>query len=182
MILYIMKKIILFSLVFTCRYANAQTANDVTEAQPYIEDGLEMGYNIVNSSTKETNSTDYSRYEVSFYVTNKSGAAKFILYSLSFLGSDDETSMKQVAKFDCVNATGARLTSKGAMIELKPFYVTAKQTKTNCDGKTVTEKNKVQIGYFIAAGATLHEKVILLVPLNEQPQIKVRLLQQFTIL
>lgn len=174
------KQLLTFLLLVTA-HVHAQQSADVTEENPYEENGLKLGFNILNESIKEVGDKgNFSRYEISFYVTNASGAAKLILFSPGISKTDDDYGMQQVAHFDCLNATGARLTSKGAAVNAKALYVTAKEERKNCDGKYVTEKNKVQIGYYIGAGQTISIKEIIIVPLNEKPKIKARILAQFS--
>jgi hypothetical protein len=176
-----MHKYLLTVLLLFALHTNAQQSKDVSEDSSYEAGGLKFGYNILNESVKEVGDKgNFSRYEISFYVTNTGGTAKLILFSAGTFKSDDDYNMQQVAHFDCLNATGARLTSKSATINAKALYVTAREERKNCDGKYVTERNKVQIGYYIGAGQTALSKEIIIVPLNEKPKIKVRVLANFS--
>lgn len=179
-----MKKVSFFlTFIFSVFVTYSQSMYDVTENEPFVKDDVEMGYNILNSSTKEVRKKgDQSRYEVSFYITNKSKHPKVVLYSQTGISSEDNNDdvLKKVVRFDCLNATGARLTSKNCTLNLRPFSVIGKESRTDCNGKYVTEKKSIQIGFYIGAGETISNKVILIVPLNEQLNVKVAPLQNFT--
>src|SRR5215212_7182222 len=106
-------KMRLFFVLFvavTLINAKGQQSKTITEDTPLVTDGMEYGYSIKNVSTREVSKQDFRRYEVTLYATNKSECSRVVLFgqSLALL----ESEMQVLAKFDCVNATGARLTSK----------------------------------------------------------------------
>jgi hypothetical protein len=175
-----MKKLLLIIFVAASSFAKAQQSKSITEDAPLVEDGIEYGYSIKNASTKEVSKKDFSRYQVTLYATNKSECSRVILFSQSL--SDPLTDIKTVAKFDCVNATGARLTSKTGEVNAKPMFVTARVNTKDDKGKDVTENQKVQIGYYIGAGQTIENDVIFIVPLNEKPDVKVRIVNKVSVL
>jgi hypothetical protein len=145
----------------------AQQAFQVTDQQPGMVNGLQMGYNIKSQETKTVGDKgDFSRYSVQFYVTNTTSEAKIMLFKNSYNSSD------QLVQFNCLNATGARLTSKGATISAPACNITALVDDRDGSGKTVKNKRFVQIGYWIQAGQTLTANVILIVPLNEMPNVQ----------
>jgi hypothetical protein len=90
--------------------------------------------------------------------------------------------MNVLAKYDCINATGARLTSKTGSVTAKPMYVTARVNTKDAAGKSVVENQKVQIGYYLGVGETVSDNVIFIVPLNEKPDVRVRLINRATVL
>lgn len=144
----------------------------ITEETPFLADGIEYGYSIRNAGSKEVSNKDFSRYEVTLYATNKGECSRIIFFgqSLNLFESDN----RALAKFDCVNATGARLTTKTGELNAKPMFVTARVNTRDEKGKATTENQKVQVGYYIGAGETVEENVIFIVPLNSKPDIKVR--------
>ncbi|TDH25219.1 ABC transporter permease [Segetibacter sp. 3557_3] len=161
-------------------FSFAQSANTVAEDKPFVTEGVEYGYSIRNVSTREVSNKDFSRYEVSLYATNKSECSRIILFSQS-LGRD-EGDMNKLVQFDCLNATGARLTSKTGSVTAKPMYVTARVSTRDNAGKNITESQKVQIGYYLGVGETVTENVIFIVPLNEKPDLRVRIVNRATTL
>ncbi|MDB5190960.1 MAG: transporter permease [Segetibacter sp.] len=169
------KYLLLLLLVAGCTFAQAQQANIVTEEKPVEIDGIEYGFSVKNLSTKDVGKQDFSRYQVSLFVTNKNQCSRVILFGQSLAQSDAE--MKVLAKFDCINATGARLTSKSGQVEAKPMYVSARVPVT-VGGKTGFENQKVQVGFYVGAGETVTNDVIFLVPLNHKPELRVRILNK----
>lgn len=175
-----MRKLLLIILIATSSFARGQQSKAITEETPVVSDGIEYGYSIKNISTKEVNNKDYSRYEVTLYATNKSGCSRVALLdqNLSSLFTD----ISVLAKFDCINATGARLTSKSGDVSAKPMYVTARVSTRDDKGKSTTENQKVHIGYYLGAGETTEQNVIFIVPLNTKPEIKLRVVSKTSVL
>lgn len=175
-----MKKLLLIILIAVSLYAKGQQSTAITEEAPLVLDGIEYGYSIKNVSTKEVSNKEFSRYEVSLYATNKSECSRVILFgqSLSELFSDS----KALAKFDCINATGARLTAKSGEVNAKPMYVTARVSVKDDKGKSTMENQKVQIGYYLGVGESVENNVIFIVPLNTKPDIKVRVINKASVL
>lgn len=167
-----MKKILFLLMIVSSSLVKAQQSKPITEESPLVADGIEYGYFIRNAAVKEVGNKDFSRYEVTFYATNKSECSRIILYDQVI--SLFESNMKILAKFDCLNATGARLTSKSAEVCAKPAFVNARVNTRDDKGKSITETQKVQIGYSISIGETVEQNVILIVPLNSKPDVRVR--------
>ncbi|MFI5133642.1 MAG: RICIN domain-containing protein [Chitinophagales bacterium] len=154
--------------------AVAQQSYPVTESMPQTVEGLTAGYNISNEKEKEVgNKGDFSRYSINFYVTNSSNEAKIILNKQGFnlLGSDVSSGLVQ---FKCVNATGARLTSKELNLQAKPCTLQVLVDDKDCStGKITQSKRPAQIGYWIRPGETIAGNTIVIVPLNEKPDVTV---------
>ena len=168
-----MKKIMILLLIAVSTGAAAQQSKPVTEEAPFAADGIEYGYSIRNAGTREVKDKDFSRYEVTLYATNKSQCSRIVLYGQSM--GLFESDMKILAKFDCINATGAKLTSKSGEVCAKPMYVNARVNTRDEKGKSITENQKVQVGYYIGVGETVEQSVIFIVPLNSKPDVKVRI-------
>lgn len=175
-----MKKLFLLFMMAGSTALYAQPATAVTEEKPYVSDGIEYGYSVKNVSKRDVGGKDFNRYEVSLYATNKSECSRIILFNQS-LGRD-ESEMNKLARYDCINATGARLTAKSGTTTAKPMYVTARVSTRDAAGKSVMENQKVQVGYYLGAGETVSDNVIFIVPLNEKPEVKVRILNRASVL
>src|SRR5947199_4682471 len=96
------------------------------------------------------------RYEVSLYVTNRSGSIKLFPFSMTPAGSEDEI---PVAEFSCKNASGKRLTSKSGKVNAKPWF-----TQVKVPDETQKDKFKfinAQVGYAIRNGQTVTTKIIV---------------------
>jgi len=173
------KYLLLAFCMFISTASFAQETFTVTDTEPVTAGSLKFGYNITNETQKEVgNKGDFSRFSVQFYVTNTSSEAKILLYRTGFnlFGSDVSPTLVQ---FNCLNATGARLTSKEALLQAKPCNVMASVEDKDCSSnKTKQNKRLAQIGYWIKAGETISAKAIMIVPLNEKPNMRATLFSQ----
>jgi hypothetical protein len=151
----------------------AQASYDVSPGQPAVLNGIEYGFEILNERTKEVKNEDYNRFEIGIYVTNKSGCTKLIFPRQTLFGSSSNPNL--LANFDCLNATGKRLTSKSGSLSAKSFTVPYRQTVKAADGKDVTTTTNVQAGYILRNGESVSDRLIVIVPAGEQPRMKVRI-------
>src|SRR6185369_13652820 len=71
-----------------------------------------------------------------------------------------------------LNATGARLTVKEATLQAHPCIMDAIVEDKDCTtGKVVQNKRPVNIGYWIRPGETIAGNSIVIVPLNQKPDM-----------
>lgn len=166
----------LFMLALGLWFSNqtfAQQTLDLPENKPQDFEGLEIGYNITNEQSKD----DYSRYEVTVYITNRTGCNKFYLKDERFTNvfSSSYTEPGVIAVFDCLNATGRRLTSKSSTVKAKPFYINASVPETK-DGKTTNRDMRVQGGFALRNSDSVMSNFIVILPLNERPKFKCRVI------
>lgn len=160
-------------LALSLNQAVAQASYEIGPGQPAVLNGIEYGVEILNERTKEVKSEEYNRLEIGIYVTNKSGCTKLIFPRQTLFGSG--TNPDLLANFDCLNATGKRMTSKGGSLSARPFTVPYRQTVKGTDGKDVITTTNVQAGYMLRNGESVSNKLIVIVPAGEQPRLKVRI-------
>ncbi len=161
-----MKKVLISLLFLSASFAKAQNVVELTEDKPSANNGIEYTYTIRNERTEDT----YSRYEVSVMAQNKSGCMLIYFKKAGDeLNSIFEGDPSAIARFECMNATGKRLTSKGANVKAKPFKVPYIQ-----NGTTI----QVEGGFLLKNGSTVSTDLIVIVPKGERPKFKVRT-QQF---
>lgn len=139
--------------------------NNLEENRPVVLNGFEYGYIIRNEQVKTTKNDEYARFELSFYLTNKSGCTKLYADRAGFL-SDENPNL--LATFNCSNANGKRLTSKSGMVRARDFFVNA---KVNIAGKESLQS--VKAGFIFRNGETLKSNIIVLLPAGERPQITI---------
>ena len=169
-----MRSYILLLLVgiFFTGSLSAQQRFTVTDRSPAIVDGLEMGYTVKSKEEKTVGDKgNFSRYALRFYITNTTQQEKIILYKqgLNVLGNVSD----ELVQFNCLNATGARLTTKSAILNATACNVLAQVDETDCNTKkTIKSKRFVQIGYSIKAGQTISTDGVVIVPLNEPPNVQ----------
>ncbi|MBC8155514.1 MAG: ABC transporter permease [Bacteroidetes bacterium] len=154
----------------------AQTAYDISENQPAVFNGIEYGFSVRNESKKDVGGKAFNRYEVTVFATNKSSCTKLFFPKQTIFGQQNNDLL---AQFDCLNATGARLTAKNGSVRAKPFFVPYTTSAKTADNKTVTNTVQVQAGYWLRNGETVASDLILIVPDGEAPRLKVRV-QEFT--
>jgi hypothetical protein len=159
-------------IVFT---ASSQQIVNVEENIPYSYNGLEYGFYITNESSKEVKGEDYYRYELNLYVTNKSSCLKLIPFKpMGISNTSGSNNEILLAEFNCINATGKRLTAKKGSVSAKPWY-----NSVRVPDETVKEKYRIvnaQIGYAIGNGQTLANRIIVIVPKVERPKINCRII------
>jgi hypothetical protein len=156
--------------------ATAQQVVTLDEGAPYSYNGLEYGFYITNESKKEVKGEDYERYEVNLYVSNKSGCIRIIPFKGSWAGSGGSSNSDdvQIAEFNCINATGKKLTAKKGAVQAKPWY-----TNVRVPDETSKEKYKsinAQVGYAIRNGQTFTNRIIVIVPKGERPKMNCRII------
>ncbi|RYF98595.1 MAG: ABC transporter permease [Chitinophagaceae bacterium] len=159
---------ILFSL--SLFLSKAQSAIDVEEGKAVTNNGIEYSYAITNERTEDT----YSRYEVTIKAQNKSGCQLIYLKNDNIANIfDNDPSV--IARFECLNATGKRLTSKGANLKARPFTVPYMQPEKGADGKTTYKAVRVQGGFLLKNGSSVSNDLIVIVPKGEKPRFKINI-------
>jgi hypothetical protein len=152
----------LFALLLGAIFTGQAQVTDLEENKVVSENGFEFSYSIKNERTEET----YSRYEITAMVTNKTGCTKmYIKKESDFNLTAFDTDPSSLAKFECTNATGKRLTSKSSMVKAKSFSaaVTVNGTRTTAD-----------IGYMMKNNQRATSDFIVIVPKGERPKFQVR--------
>lgn len=141
---------------------------DLEEKKPVSSNGIEYGYLIKNEQLKAVKDEEFSRYELTLYITNKSGCTKLYADRESMFGDSPNT----LVNFECNNATGKRLTAKGGKVVAKIFYVPVKSTAKDSDGKTYTKTTSTKAGYIFRNSETIQDKIIVIVPKGEKPVMR----------
>jgi hypothetical protein len=168
-----MKKLIFLLLMTPIAIcSHAQQVIDLEEKQGYENNGLEYGYYITNESSKEVKGEDFDRYEISLYVTNKSGCLKLIPFTNTAgnKGSDEVV----IGEYSCKNATGKRLTAKGGKVNARPLYTQVKEPDPAQPNKT--RYVNAQVGYAIKNGQTFTTRIIVIVPKGQRPKMTCRII------
>jgi hypothetical protein len=150
----------------------AQQTYPVTDTLPLLINGLNIGYHIKSTEVKAVKDKgNFSRYAIRFYVTNTANTAIIIPYREGWNQPGNEFDL--LAKFDILNATGARFTSKTALIHAMPYKTfTLADEKDPHSNKIIQVKRSVQVGYFIQAGQSIFVDEIVITPLNQLPNVQ----------
>ena len=167
-----MKKSLSILLILSIHFfSRGQQVVDLEEKQPTESNGLEYGYYITNESSKEVKGEDFDRYEISLYVTNKSGCIKLIPFTSNSSNSQEDI---YLAEFNCKNATGKRLTAKSGKIKALPWY-----NQVKVPDQVQASKFKYvngQVGFAVKNGQTMTTRIIVIVPKGERPKISCRII------
>lgn len=160
--------IILYSPLF------GQQAYDVEPGKPAQLNGIDYGFEIRNERHIDISGESFMRYELTIYATNKSSCTKIMFPKQALLGQDDQN---ELANFDCLNATGKRLTSKNGKVMARPFVVPYRQRVKTAEGKEVVTTTNIQAGHMLRTGETVNNSFIVIVPNGEKPLMKVRIIE-----
>lgn len=161
------------AILFLITSAASQQVVNLDENTPYSYNGLDYGYYISNESSKEVKGEDYFRFEVNLFITNKSGCLKLIPFKTGLTtntsGGED---VVMLAEFNCINATGKRLTAKKGSVGAKPWYSSVRVSDDSAKDKF--KMINAQIGYAVRNGQTIANRIIVIVPKDERPKINCR--------
>jgi hypothetical protein len=167
-------KLLLINLL-TLPFCFSQNSYDVEEGKPFVMNGIEYGYEIRNESKKGIKKEEYNKFEVRAFVTNKSGCTKIMFPRQTLLlGLDYQDVM---AEFDCINATGKRLTSKSAKVKAREFTAPYSYTTRDANGKDFKNNVYVKVGNMLKNGETIYNNFTVILQDGERPNIRVRIIE-----
>ena len=169
--------ILLIFCIFSFQFCFSQASYTIEEGKPYVLNGIEYGYEIRNERKKELKKEEFARYEITAFVTNRSGCTKLMFPRQTLLlGLDYQDVM---AEFDCLNATGKRLTSKSAKVKAREFTAPYTYTTKGTDGKDFKHNVTVKVGNMLRNGETVTNNFVVILPEGERPNMKVRIVENF---
>lgn len=132
--------------------------------------GLAVTFNILNKEAITVGGKSFDRYKVSATLVNKSGRN----YNIRLSNAPQITSNIKVAELDCINATGAKLTSKKIELKLKPQNVNVTYWAYTKDGKYQSFIIPIVAGYYLDENDSISDNAIFIVPSGETPEVNVR--------
>ncbi len=163
----------LFSFLLITQFLKAQSSYNLEEGKPFVLNGLEYGYEIRNERKKGIKKEEFDRFEINAFVINKSGCIKLMFPKQKLLGLDY---LDVMAEFDCINATGKRLTSKSAKVKAREFNTPYTYTTKGADGKDFRNNVTVRVGNMLKNGETIYNNFTVILPEGERPNMKVRII------
>lgn len=165
-----MKKLIpLYTLLIISLFSTLK-AQKITDGSTVDLNGLAVTFNILNKESVTVGGKNYDRYKVSATLVNNSGKG----YNLRLGSAPQVISNIEIAELDCVNATGAKLTSKKMVLKLKPQNVNVTYWAYSKDGKYQSFVIPIVAGYFLDAADSVNDTAIFIVPTGETPNVNVR--------
>lgn len=145
----------------------------ITDGATVDVGGLAVTFNILNKESVNAGGKTYDRYKVSASMTNNSGK------SINMRLSNAPQIVTNIAliELNCINATGAKLTSKKIDLKPKPHNLNVTYWAYTKDGKYQSSVIPIVAGYYLDAGDTVNDTAIFIVPQGEAPDVSVRKLQ-----
>jgi hypothetical protein len=170
-----MKPLPLILLLLARLHAGAQPAQTqffpITDSAPALINGLQAGYIITGESEKEVGKKgNFSRYKLKFYITNTTNQPIMLTWGAP---AQNPNQGPQIVRFTCLNATGARLTSKECTLSASPYNTEVWEDGKDAHGNAIRIRRVVNHGFGIGPGQTIAttNNIIMIVPLDQRPEI-----------
>lgn len=169
-----MKNSILFLFVLTfLSFGNFAKAQKISDGETTDINGMKVSFNITNKESVQVGGKTFDRYKVSASVKNTSDKS----YNIRLTSYPQIVMETGIVELDCVNATGAKLTSKKIQLKMKTQMINVSYTAYDKSGKMVTNVLPVIGSYYFDAGNTINDNAIFIVPQGEKPEVSVRSLR-----
>lgn len=169
-----MKNLALFiSFTTTILWCSSLHAQKISDGQTLEVNGMDVTFSILNKESVESGGKQYDRYKVSASVKNKSDKA----YNIRLSSFPQIVSNIGLVELDCINATGARLTSKKIELKMKAQMLNVTYSAYDKSGKFITSTIPVTGSYYFDPGDTINDNAIFIVPQGEKPDVTVRSLR-----
>eukprot|EP01012_Entosiphon_sulcatum_P057141 TRINITY_DN80875_c0_g1_i1.p1 TRINITY_DN80875_c0_g1~~TRINITY_DN80875_c0_g1_i1.p1 ORF type:complete len:174 (-),score=19.19 TRINITY_DN80875_c0_g1_i1:149-670(-) len=152
--------------------ASISNAQQIKDGETVNVNGIAVTYSVVNKEKLTVKDQNFDRYKVLASVKNNSGKS----FNIRLTNSLDLTGIanSKIVELDCINATGARLTSKKVQVSMKSHMINVTYPTKDKDGKAITLVLPVTAGYYFDQGQVIENDAIFIVPAGETPQVTVR--------
>jgi hypothetical protein len=165
------KHLLILIAVFVCCNLNAQAIQD---GETIDINGLKVTFNITNEEKMDLKDGQFVKYKVTASVTNN---GKPISIRLTNYPDANGITAGKIISLDCINATGARLTSKKLELSMKPHNIKVGYYTKDNDGKLVNATMTVTAGYYLDENDKVTGEAQFIVPAGEKPKVNVRSLK-----
>ncbi|UWX61071.1 hypothetical protein N0B40_02090 [Chryseobacterium oranimense] len=142
----------------------------ISDGQTIEINGMSVTFSILNKESVEAGGKPYDRYKVSASVKNTTDKA----YNIRLSSYPQIVSNTGLVELDCINATGAKLTSKKIELKMKPQMINVSYSAYDKSGKFTTNIIPVTGSYYFDPGDTISDNAIFIVPQGEKPDVSVR--------
>lgn len=168
-----MKKSSFLTLIFAFIFLTPFYGQKITDGATVDVNGLAVTFNILNKESVNVGGKSFDRYKVSATVTNNSGKS----INMRLATAPQIVTNIGLVEINCINATGAKLTSKKIDIKPKPHNLNVTYWAYSKEGKYESSVIPVVAGYYLDPGDTVSDNGIFIVPQGEEPNVSVRKLQ-----
>ncbi|WP_025145268.1 hypothetical protein [Pedobacter jeongneungensis] len=151
---------------------SVSSAQQIKDGVTVNVNGIAVTYSVTNKEKLTIKDQDFDRYKVLASIKNNTGKS----FNIRLASSLDLSgiSNSKIIELDCVNATGARLTSKKVQVSMKSHLINVTYPTKDKDGKSITAILPVTAGYYFDEGQVIENDAIFIVPAGEVPQVTVR--------
>ncbi|WP_042722639.1 hypothetical protein [Flavobacterium sp. B17] len=168
-----MKKLTSFSIFIFIMAFSLMKAQKISDGQTIDVNGLSVTFNILNKESITVGGKDFDRYKVSAKLVNNSQKS----YTIRLSNAPQIVTNTSLLELNCINATGAKLTSKKIDLKLKAQNVNVTYWAYTKDGKYQSFVIPIVAGYYLDGGDSVSDDAIFIVPKGEAPNVNVRSLQ-----
>lgn len=145
-------------------------AQKISDGETIDLDGMKVTFNITNKESIEVGGKPFDRYKVSASLKNTSDKS----YNIRLSSFPQIVTNINMVELDCMNATGAKLTSKKIQLKMKAQIINVAYSAYDKSGKLTTNVIPVTGSYYFDAGDTVGDNAIFIVPQGEKPDVTVR--------
>ncbi len=148
-------------------------AQKISDGETLDLNGLSVTFNIINKESVTAGGKNYDRYKVAATLVNNSQKS----YNFRMNAAPQIANNITLVEVNCINATGAKLTSKKIDLKMKAQTVNVTYWAYNKDGKYESSVIPIVASYYLDAGDSVNDTAIFIVPQGEAPNVTVRKLQ-----
>ncbi|MCY0967827.1 hypothetical protein [Chryseobacterium wangxinyae] len=148
-------------------------AQKIGDGETVDVNGLQVSFNITNKESVQVGGKPFDRYKVSASVKNSSDKS----YTIRLTSYPQIVLDTGIVELDCVNATGAKLTSKKIQLKMKTQMINVSYSAYDKSGKSVSNVLPVIGSYYFDSGDIISDNAIFIVPSGEKPEVNVRALR-----
>jgi len=160
-------------LFFILGFGNHVNAQKISDGQSLDLNGMSVVFNILNKESIEVGGKPFDRYKVSATVKNNSEKS----YNIRLSAFPQIVSNIGIVELDCINATGAKLTSKKIQLKMKAQMINVTYSAYDKSGKFTNSTIPVTGSYYFDSGDSISDNAIFIVPQGEKPDVSVRSLK-----
>lgn len=166
-----MKNSILFVLLlFFIHLGTSMNAQKISDGETVDVNGMKVSFNITNKESIQVGGKPFDRYKVSASVKNTSDKS----YNIRLSSFPQIVTNINIVELDCINATGAKLTSKKIQLKMKAQIINVSYSAYDKSGKFATNIIPITGSYYFDSGDTINDDAIFIVPQGEKPDVNVR--------
>ncbi|MFN1215584.1 hypothetical protein ACKW6Q_01245 [Chryseobacterium kwangjuense] len=163
----------LISLSATLFFGISVKGQKISDGQTIDVNGMSVTFNILNKESVEAGGKSFDRYKVSASVKNNTDKA----YNIRLSSYPQIVTNIGLVELDCMNATGAKLTSKKIQLKMKAQMINVTYSAYDKSGKFTTSTIPITGSYYFDPGDSVSDNAIFIVPQGEKPDVSVRSLR-----